>query len=97
MSFSSIGALDDTDADVAKLTTAQQLRNKRLANRLGAENGMNIAGMQHLAAIERKQQVTNQEACFVRGTIGRNVQDNCGCFSLSVGSLREIRRQPNGL
>src|SRR5260370_39626988 len=68
ISFSSIGPLGDADAHVAKLTTTQQLRNKRFAHRLGAKKRMNITGMQHFVAIERNQPITNQEACSARGT-----------------------------
>src|SRR5258707_1822909 len=85
VSFRSIGPLGDTDTDFAELAATQQLRDKRLSDRIGAESRMNIAGMQHFVAIESKQEVTNQEACFVRGAIGRNVQNNCGCLSFSVG------------
>jgi hypothetical protein len=85
ISFRSIGPLGDTDTDFAELAATQQLGDKRLSDGIGAESRMNITGMQHFAAIERKQEVSNQEAGFVRGAIGRNVQNNCGCFSFSVG------------
>jgi len=57
---------------------------------------MNIAGMQHFLRVERKKEVTDQDASFVRRAIGRDIQDNGGCFSFSLGSLPELRRQPNG-
>src|SRR5229473_3426168 len=85
ISFRCIGPLGDRDTDFAELTTTQQLREKRLSDRIGAESRINVTGMQHFVAIERKQEVANQEVGFVRGAIGRNVQNNCGCFSFSLG------------
>src|SRR5258706_6195946 len=95
--FASAGTFAYNDVHFLRCAAADEFERERLADRFAVELRVDIFETRDGMAGERDENVSNDDAGFVRGAFGLNFQDDGGGFFAALQGLSESFGQTDGL
>src|SRR5215467_7262142 len=97
MSISLVLTFGHNNGGFLKDSAAHEFERKRFADGFSAKLTVNVLEPRNGMTGKRNEDVTNHDACFVRGAFGLHFKDDCRGFVAPLQRSTERFRQPHGL